>query len=146
MPRGKKSGIRYGQRTKQNAPNDEAMQIALSAHIKRKWKQMVKREWYLLFDENYHLMGFAPTVTKREHDMYIVRNPDLFWIDSKTVQPWICELDGAVHRNRYKKDKRRNEIYQSAGINLVILQLFEMPKRLTVEEYFDKEYMKIAHL
>ena len=146
MPRGKKSGIRHGQRHRQNAPNDESMQIDLSRHIKRKWKQLVKREWYLLFDDDYYLMGYGDTVTKREHDMYIIRNPDLFWIDSKTIQPWICEIDGKVHQNRYKKDKRRNEIYRGAGINLIILKLYEMPKQLTVEEYFDMEYMKLARV
>ena len=54
MPRGKQSGISYGQK-KQYGQSDTAQLIAIASYLRKKYKVKVKREAYLIFLSLIHI-------------------------------------------------------------------------------------------
>ena len=68
MPRGKQSGINYGQRHKQRGQSDAETLVAVKRYLFKRYKiRWIKIEWYLLFDkEQEKLYKWAESVTKEE--------------------------------------------------------------------------------
>lgn len=144
MPRGRQSGIGFGQRNKQRGQSDIETLVNIKRYIYRKWKiRWIKIEWYLLFDkENERLYKWTDVVTKEEAKKYIVKNPDLMlWY--KTCGLVIIEVDGAVHDRKVGKTVERNRLYRDAGVKLIVVNLADVKERKqSIEDYLDQELTK----
>ena len=122
----KLSGIRYGQR-KQARPNDIDMLIEIKQFL-AKHKIPTHLEWYILFEKFTHKVAkICESVSMEEAKYYLVKNPDLCWLDKKRLH--IIEVDGASHDHYVAKTKARNELYLDAGIKLIVLNLAEIKEK-----------------
>ena len=141
MPRGKQSGIGFGQRNKQRGQSDAETLVAVKRYLYKKWKiRYIKIEWFLLFEkENEKLYKFSDHVTKEEVQKYIIKNPDIIlWY--KTCGMIIVEIDGAVHDRKVAKTVERNKLYRDAGLKLIVVNLADIKERKqSVEDYLDQE-------
>ena len=144
MPRGKQSGINYGQRHKQRGQSDAETLVAVKRYLFKRYKiRWIKIEWYLLFDKTYEkLYKWAESVTKEEVQEYIIKNPDIIlWY--KTCGLIIIEVDGAVHDRKVAKTVERNRLYREADIKLIVINLADLKEYdKTIEQYLDQELQK----
>lgn len=141
MPRGKQSGISWGQRNKQRGQSDIETLVGIKRYLFKRYKiRWIQIEWYLLFDkEKEKLHKWADSVTKEEAKDYIVKNPDImFWY--KTCGLVIIEVDGAVHDRKVAKTVARNKLYRDAHLKLIVVNLADLKElNMTIEDYLDKE-------
>ena len=141
MPRGKQSGISYGQRHKQRGQSDTETLVAVKRYLFKRYKiRWIKIEWYLLFDkEKEKLHKWTETVSKEDATNYIVKNPDImFWY--KTCGLVIIEVDGAVHDRKVAKTVERNRLYRDANLKLIVINLADIKERkMSIEDYVDIE-------
>ena len=141
MPRGKQSGIAYGQK-KQNGQSDTEQLIQIASYLRQKYKVKVKREAYLLFNINNKLKSVKEYVTRADLNDHHVKNPDLLWIDKYGM--WIVEVDGAVHDRKVEKTNKRNELFRSNGIKLIVVNLADCKELgINIYEYIDKEVLRL---
>ena len=123
MPRGKQSGIAYGQK-KQYGQSDTAQIIAIASYLRKKYKIKVKREAYLIFNINNKLIKIKESVTKADLNDCSVKNPDLLWIDKYGM--WITEL------------------FRSNNIKLIVVNLADCKElELDIYEYIDSEILRL---
>jgi len=141
MPRGKQSGIAYGQK-KQYGQSDTAQLIAIASYLRKKYKVAIKREAYLVFNIDNKLIKVKESVTKADLNDCTVKNPDLTWIDKYGM--WIVEVDGAVHDRKIQKTLERNRLFRSNNIKLIVVNLADC-KELGVDiyEYIDSEILSL---
>ena len=141
MPRGKQSGINYGQKNKQRGQSDIETLVAVKRYLFKRYKiRWIKIEWYILFDkEKEKLYKWSESVTKEEAKEYIVKNPDIMmWY--KTCGLVIIEIDGAVHDRKVAKTVERNRLYREAHIKLIVVNLADIKERnISIEDYLDRE-------
>ena len=141
MPRGKQSGIAYGQK-KQNGQSDTEQLIQIASYLRQKYKVKVKREAYLLFNINNKLKSVKEYVTKADLNDNHVKNPDLLWIDKYGM--WIAEIDGAVHDRKVEKTLKRNELFRSNNIKLIVVNLADCKElEVNIYDYIDKEILRL---
>jgi hypothetical protein len=141
MPRGKQSGIAYGQK-KQYGQSDTAQLIAIASYLRKKYKTKVKREAYLIFNINNKLIKIKDYVTKADLNDCTAKNPDLLWIDKYGM--WIVEVDGAVHDRKVEKTNQRNELFRSNNIKLIVVNLSELKElELDIYDYIDSEILRL---
>ena len=141
MPRGKQSGIAYGQK-KQYGQSDTAQLIAIASYLRKKYKTKVKREAYLIFNINNKLIKIKEYVTKADLNDCTAKNPDLLWIDKYGM--WIVEVDGAVHDRKVEKTNQRNELFRSNNIKLIVVNLSELKElELDIYDYIDSEILRL---
>ena len=141
MPRGKQSGIAYGQK-KQYGQSDTAQLIAIASYLRKKYKTKVKREAYLIFNINNKLIKIKEYVTKADLNDCTAKNPDLTWIDKYGM--WIAEIDGAVHDRKVEKTNQRNELFRSNSIKLIVVNLAELKElQLDIYDYIDSEILRL---
>lgn len=141
MPRGKQSGISFGQRNKQRGQSDIETLVGIKQYLFKRYKiRWIKIEWYLLFDKvNEKFHKWAEGVTKEEAKDYIVKNPDIiFW--HKKCGLVIIEVDGAVHDRKVAKTVERNRLYRDAHMKLIVINLADIKELgMTIESYLDQE-------
>ena len=141
LSRGKQSGIAYGQK-KQNGQSDTEQLIQIASYLRQKYKVKVKREAYLLFNINNKLKSVKEYVTRADLNDHHVKNPDLLWIDKYGM--WIAEIDGAVHDRKVEKTNKRNELFRSNGIKLIVVNLADCKELgINIYEYIDKEVLRL---
>ena len=142
MPRGKLSGIAYGQK-KQAGQSDTEQLIQIASYLRKKYKVKVKREPYLLFNADKELISILDNVKYSDVDRSIeIKNPDLLWIDKYGM--WIIEVDGAVHNRKVEKTKKRNKLFRDNHINLIVCNLLDL-KELdqNIYKYIDEEILRV---
>ena len=141
MPRGKQSGIAYGQK-KQYGQSDTAQLIAIASYLRKKYKVAIKREAYLVFNIDNKLIKVKESVTKADLNDCTVKNPDLTWIDKYGM--WIVEVDGAVYDRKIQKTLERNRLFRSNNIKLIVVNLADC-KELGVDiyDYIDSEILRL---
>jgi very-short-patch-repair endonuclease len=141
MPRGKQSGIAYGQK-KQYGQSDTAQLIAIASYLRKKYKAKVKREVYLIFNIDNKLKGIKEFVTKADLNDCTAKTPDLLWIDKYGM--WIVEVDGAVHDRKVEKTNKRNELFRSNNIKLIVVNLADCKElKLDIYKYIDSEILRL---
>lgn len=141
MPRGKQSGISYGQK-KQYGQSDTAQLIAIASYLRKKYKTKVKREAYLIFNINNKLIKIKEYVTKADLNDCTAKNPDLLWIDKYGM--WIVEVDGAVHDRKVEKTNQRNELFRNNNIKLIVVNLADCKElELDIYDYIDSEILRL---
>ena len=144
MPRGRQSGIGFGQRNKQRGQSDAETLVAVKRYIYKKWKiRWIKIEYFLLFEKDREkLYKWAERVTKEEAEKYIDKNQDsILWY--KTCGLVVIEVDGAVHDRKVAKTVERNRLYRDAGMKLIVVNLADIKERKqSVEDYLDQELTK----
>ena len=141
MPRGKQSGIAYGQK-KQFGQSDTAQLIAIASYLRKKYKVKVKREAYLIFNIDNKLIKIKDYVTKADLNDCTAKNRDLTWIDKYGM--WIIEVDGAVHDRKVEKTMQRNELFRSNNIKLIVVNLAELKElELDIYDYIDNEILRL---
>ena len=145
MPRGKQSGIRYGQK-KQQGQSDTEQLIEIRSHIRKKYKIKkgnLFREPYLLFDSVTEklLPGIFDTLKKEQLEGTIQKNPDILWIDKYGM--WVLEVDGAVHDRKVEKTRKRNELFISNHIKLIVVNLADIKELgLNIYDYIDDQILE----
>ena len=141
MPRGKQSGIAYGQK-KQYGQSDTAQLIEIASYLRKKYKAKVKREVYLIFNIDNKLKGIKEFVTKADLNDCTAKNPDLLWIDKYGM--WIVEVDGAVHDRKVEKTNQRNELFRNNNIKLIVVNLADCKElELDIYDYIDSEILRL---
>lgn len=139
-----KSGVRYGQRTKQQGQSDIHILITLKEYLRAKWGMNFYREWYVGFTQNGNVKKILQSVSQEDAYKYRWRNPDLLCVDAKHGLI-VIEVDGKVHDIYTSKTQRRNEMYNTAGIKLVILNLSDIIySGKSIFEYLDIELGKLG--
>jgi hypothetical protein len=139
--RGKQSGIAYGQK-KQNGQSDTEQLIQIASYIRQRYKVKVKREAYLLFNINNKLKSVKEYVTRADLNDHHVKNHDLLWIDKYGM--WIAEIDGAVHDRKVEKTNKRNELFRSNNIKLIVVNLADCKElEINIYDYIDKEILRL---
>jgi len=143
MPRGKQSGIHYGQK-KQNGQSDTEQLIQIASYLRKKYKIQVKREPYLIFGHDDKLKSITDTVKRNQtiKDVTTIKNPDLLWIDKYGM--WIIEVDGAVHDRKVEKTIKRNELFRKNHIKLIVVNLADLKEtNQNIYNYIDAEILRI---
>ena len=57
---------------------------------------------------------------------------------------WIAEIDGAVHDRKVEKTNKRNELFRSNGIKLIVVNLADCNELgINIYEYIDKEVLRL---
>jgi len=139
--RGKQSGIAYGQK-KQNGQSDTEQLIAIASYLRKKYKVKVKRESYLIFNENDELFTVSDHV--KESNVvrtFTIKNPDLLWIDKYGM--WIIEVDGAVHDRKVEKTRKRNELFIKNHIKLIVVNLADLKElNRNIYDYIDEQILE----
>lgn len=136
----RKSGVRFGQRTKQTGQNDLEKLVRLKKHLKKRWHMDFVREWYIGF-KNEKVGCILDKVYKGMGKRYVWRNPDLLCIHPK-FGLIIIELDGKIHDINSEKTSKRNQLYRNSGIHLIVLNEADIKSRdQTIEEALDCEMM-----
>jgi len=115
------SGIRFGQR-KQSGQSDTAQLIQINSYLKKRWHLDFKREWYVGFDLNDRIVSIVNTVPKGTK--YKWKNPDLLYMGKHGMI--IIEVDGKVHDRKMLDTWKRNALYLSNGIKLIVLNISEI--------------------
>ncbi len=140
MPRGKQSGIAYGQK-KQAGQSDTEQLIQIASYLRKKYKVKVKREPYILFNADKKLISILDHVKHSDVDRSIeIKNPDLLWFDKYGL--WICEVDGAVHNRKVEKTRKRNELFINNHIKLIVVNLADIKELgLNIYDYIDGEIL-----
>jgi hypothetical protein len=143
MPRGKQSGIAFGQRN-QRGQSDTAQLIKIAKYIKDRWHLQFKREWYVGFDrETGGVRRIVESVNRSEASSFKWRNPDLLHIH-KSVGLIIIEIDGSIHDKKTDETERRNKQYVEGYCKLIVINLKDIRfANRTVEEEIDWKMMKL---
>jgi hypothetical protein len=143
MPRGKQSGIAFGQ-SKQKGQSDTSLLIQLANYLNKRWHIQFKREWYVGFDKmDGRVQRITEFVTKEGCEQFAWRNPDLLCIHKQRGLV-IIEVDGSVHDRQGAKTDRRNEQYRKAGVHLIIINLREIKNSgKSIEEDLDWKMTKL---
>ncbi len=140
MPRGKQSGIAYGQKKQQGASDTEQL-IAIKRYLVTKYKLKVMREPYLLFNVNDKLKKIKDHVTRADLNDHYPKNPDLLWVDKYGM--WILECDGAVHDRKVEKTRKRNELFINNHIKLIVVNLADIKELgLNIYDYIDEQILQ----
>jgi len=141
MPRGKQSGIHYGQK-KQNGQSDTEQLIQIASYLRKKYKVKVKREPYLLFSGEGRLISVLDHVKHSDVDRSIeIKNPDILWFDKYGM--WIIEVDGAVHDRKVEKTRKRNELFIKNHIKLIVVNLADIKELgLNIYDYIDAQILE----
>ena len=125
MPKGRQSGIAFGQRTKQTGQSDLHQLIELKTFLGLHLHMQFNREWYVGFDREYgHLCRISESVSYRERDRFKWKNPDLLYFGDYGII--IVELDGAIHDKKVQKTIERNDLFRGAGIKLIVLNIADI--------------------
>ena len=110
-----------------NATNEKEKLIKIASFLRREYNFTVQREAILTFDrEDGSLRGFSSWLTEEQYYKYIVHVPDLLFFVGKKM--WIMEIDGYIHNVKtsvVRKDIRRNECYDMAKLNFIVLNEWE---------------------
>ena len=141
MPKTNLSGISYGQK-KQEGQTDTQQLIEIASYLRKKYKVRVEREPYLLFKSDI-LLRILTYVKKQQLGENIqVKEPDLLWIDKYGM--WIIEVDGAVHDRKVIKTEKRNSLYLSNHIKLIVVNLAEIKfRKINIYTYIDKRITEL---
>ncbi len=141
MPRGKQSGIAYGQK-KQNGQSDTEQLISISSYLRKKYKVKVHREHYIIFNnETDKLMKIKDHVTKKDLNDGYPKNPDILWMDKYGL--WVIEVDGAVHDRKVEKTRKRNELFIKNHIKLIVVNLADIKELgLNIYDYIDDKILE----
>ncbi len=158
LPRGKQSGINYGQK-KQEGASDTAQLIDIANYLKTRYKIDAKREWYIIFNrETEKIERILQSVKKsdlgiheKNQDGYeeytetsFARNPDILWIDKYGL--WVLELDGAVHDRLVAKTNKRNELYKYNHIKLIVVNIADLKElKLNIYDFIDQRIEKLVN-
>lgn len=144
MARGRRSGIAFGQRTKQNGQSDLDMLIRARQHLLTRWHLNFHREWYIGFDrESGEVRRITESVDRSEANNFRWRNPDLMHIH-KTRGVIVIEIDGSVHDSKTAKTERRNKEYELGHIKLITINLSDIRSvGRTMEEEIDWKMTKL---
>ena len=142
MPRGKQSGINYGMK-KQQGQSDTAQLIEIASYLRKKYKVKVKREPYLIFDQDERMTAIVESVKRSQVDYsYAIRNPDLLWFDKYGC--WIIEVDGAIHDRKVEKTNKRNELFIRNHIKLIVVNLADLKEtNQNIYKYIDSEILRL---
>jgi hypothetical protein len=145
LPRGRQSGIAFGQRSKQKGQSDLDQLIRLKQFLKERFHMDFKREWYVGFDREYgHLCRISESVGRQELERFKWKNPDLLCID-KQYGIIIVELDGAIHDRKVQKTIQRNELFRGAGIKLIVLNIADIKEcKETIIGKLESEMLNIV--
>jgi len=145
LPRGRQSGIAFGQRSKQKGQSDLDQLIRLKQFLKGRFHMDFKREWYVGFDREYgHLCRISESVGRQELERFKWKNPDLLCID-KQYGIIIVELDGAIHDRKVQKTIQRNELFRGAGIKLIVLNIADIKEcKETIIGKLESEMLNIV--
>ncbi|MHA2054770.1 MAG: hypothetical protein ACW99F_14380 [Candidatus Hodarchaeales archaeon] len=116
------------QRQMRNEQPDKEKLISIASLIRKEFGLTVQREAILTFDkETGQLKEFASWITEEQYRSSVIHVPDLlFFIKG---QLWILELDGYIHYCKTsvaKKDLSRNECYERANLNVLIISEWEV--------------------
>lgn len=143
MPKGKLSGIRYGQK-KQRGQSDLEQLISIKQHLKKKHKITAIREPYLIFKNGKLLLVLEQVKTSQVDRSYEIKNPDLLWIDKYGM--WIIEVDGAVHDRKVEKTNQRNELFLTNRIKLIVVNLAYIKHlQLNIFDYIDDKISELIN-
>jgi len=134
--RGNQSGISYGQK-KQEGQTDTPQLIEIASYLRKRYKVKVEREPYIIF-KNGKLSKIVKYVTKKDLRYKVeIKEPDLLWIDKYGM--WIIEVDGAVHDRKVEKTEKRNNLYLSNHIKLIVVNLAEIKfLDINIYDYIDE--------
>ena len=144
MPRGKQSGIAYGQK-KQRGSSDTAQLIEIISCIAKRYKIKPMREPHLLFnietDKVSKIKDIKDGVTGKDLNDNYQRRPDILWLDKYGM--WIIEVDGSVHDNKVEKTRKRNELFINNHIKLIIVNLADIKELgLNIYDYIDEQILQ----
>lgn len=141
MPRGKQSGIAYGQK-KQQGQSDTEQLIQIASYLRKKYKFKIKREPYLIFNRDTDkLMKIKDIISKKDLNDGYAKNPDLLWINKYGM--WVIEVDGAVHDRKIQKTLARNELFISNGIKLIVVNLADLKELgVNIYDYIDDKILE----
>ncbi len=136
MPKSNQAGISYGQK-KQEGQTDTPQLIEIASYLRKRYKIKVEREPYILF-KNDKLLKIIKYVKKKHLGEGIeIKNPDLLWIDKYGL--WIIEVDGAIHDRKVEKTEKRNNLYLSNHIKLIVVNLAEIKfLKIKIYDYIDE--------
>jgi len=116
---------------RKHQPDTEKL-IKIASFLRREFGLTVQREAILTFNKNSgKLEGFSSWLTEEQFKKYIVHVPDLLFFIRKKM--WILEIDGYIHnvKNRVvRKDKWRNDDYERAKLNFLIVNEWEVLVKL----------------
>jgi hypothetical protein len=99
-----------------------------------------KREWYLGFGSEDNLVAIMECVPKGTH--YRWKNPDLLYMGKYGMI--IIEVDGAVHDRKVSTTEKRNDLYLSNRIKLIVLNLRDIKANgKTLNEALDEKMRRI---
>ena len=99
--------------------------IQIESHLIHIHKVSPKREWYLILDEEDHIISSPlPEITmaqKARGGRY--RNPDIMWWKDGLH---ILEIDGIIHHIKSANTAKRNKIYKNNNCKFIVIEIFEM--------------------
>jgi hypothetical protein len=147
MTKGKQSGISFGQR-KQLGQSDTEQLIQIASYIRRTHNVKVKREPHLLFNIETNRISkvkdIIDGVTKKDLNDNYQKRPDILWIDKYGM--WITEIDGAVHDRKVEKTLKRNELFRSNNIKLIVVNLADCNElEIDIYQYIDNEILRLKN-
>jgi hypothetical protein len=147
MARGKQSGIAYGQKNQQGQSDTEQL-IQIASYIRRTHNVKVKREPHLLFNIETNRISkvkdIIDGVTKKDLNDNYQKRPDILWIDKYGM--WITEIDGAVHDRKVEKTLKRNELFRSNNIKLIVVNLADCNElEIDIYQYIDNEILRLKN-
>jgi hypothetical protein len=147
MARGKQSGIAYGQKNQQGQSDTEQL-IQIASYIRRTHNVKVKREPHLLFNIETNRISkvkdIIDGVTKKDLNDNYQKRPDILWIDQYGM--WITEIDGAVHDRKVEKTLKRNELFRSNNIKLIVVNLADCNElEIDIYQYIDNEILRLKN-
>ena len=103
------------------------VELAIKSHIQKTYDVSVKREWYILLDNEDRIIDIPKQhisdAQRKRKESY--RNPDLLWWDDGL---WILEVDGYVHHLKSGKTEKRNRIYENNNCKFISVETYEMGK------------------
>lgn len=145
MPKGRQSGIAFGQRTKQTGQSDLYQLIELKTFLNLHLHMQFNREWYVGFDKEYgHLCRINESVSYRERDRFKWKNPDLLYFGDYGII--IVELDGSIHDKKVQKTIERNDLFRGAGIKLIVLNIADIKEMgKTIKKELEHQILRIIN-
>jgi very-short-patch-repair endonuclease len=59
---------------------------------------------------------------------------------------WIVEIDGAVHDRKVEKTLKRNELFRSNNIKLIVVNLADCNElEIDIYQYIDNEILRLKN-
>ena len=123
------------QMMKAKQPDTEKL-IEIATFLRQKFQLIVQREAILRFDRKSGKLIGQPSswLTEEQYHTSKVHVPDLlFFIGNKM---YIMEIDGYIHNTNATvvgKDRERNECYERANLNYMIINEWESLMELGLE-------------